>query len=167
MDELDDVATVANRVTPVWEQVLEDTAATAEAYREDGWTAIECHPGDITVVGTADVEHEAARTGIDVIVPDDEFDRVSAAVDDDGAFDEVEMFRAEQEGVLFVVAAVENQVTETAILVPLYYDTGTADGFLSMVESEGVVRLHVRPLDERRVVTFTQGDPTPFLPDGA
>lgn len=165
IDNADRASEVASRVTPVWDRVIEDAAATAEAYREDGWDAIVCHPGDVTATGEADVELDDARTGVDVLVPDDEFERVAAAVDGPGAFDEVEVFRAEQNGVVFFVAALENAAAETAILVPAYYDTRRAENFLETVAREGELRLHVRPLDRRRVLTFAQSDPSPFLPD--
>jgi len=165
-DDADRADAVASRVRPVWDRVIEDAAATAEAYREDGWDAIVCHPGDVTAVGDADAEREDARTGIDVLVPDDEFERVAAAVEGPGAFDEVDVFRAEERGIVFFVAALENAAAETAILVPAYYDVRNAEHFLATVAREGELRLHVRPLDCRRVFTFAQDDPSPFLPDG-
>jgi hypothetical protein len=167
MDQFEDadaVETVATRVAPVWDRVIEDMAATAEEYRDDGWTVVECHPGDVTAVGDEDAEHEDARTGIDVLVPDDEFERAAAAVDGPGEFDEVDVFRAEREGVVFFVAALENAAAESAILVPAYYSVQSSQNFLQMVAREGELRLHVRPLDRRRVLTFIQTDPAPFLP---
>jgi len=167
IDDADRADAVASRVQPVWDRVIEDAGATAEAYREDDWDAIVCHPGDVTAVGDADVERADARTGIDVLVPDDEFERVAAAVEGTGEFDEVEVFRAEENGIVFVVAALENATAETAILVPAYYDVRNAENFLSTVAREGELRLHVRPLDCRRVFTFAQDDPSPFLPADA
>ncbi|WP_247001658.1 DUF7529 family protein [Halosolutus gelatinilyticus] len=167
MDEFEDaeaVETVANRVTPAWDRVVEDMEATADAYREDGWDAIECHPGDVTAVGDGDVQRDDARTGVDVLVPDDEFDRAAAAVDGPGEFDEVNVFRAEENGIVFFVAALENGVAETVILVPGYYGVRRSGSFLETVEREDELRLHVRPLDQRRVLTFTQRDPGPFIP---
>ncbi|WP_265112347.1 DUF7529 family protein [Halosolutus halophilus] len=167
MDEFEDaetVETVANRVTPAWDRVVEDMEVTADAYREDGWDAVECHPGDVTAVGDQDVQRDDARTGVDVLVPDDEFERAAAAVDGPGEFDEVDVFRAERNGVVFFVAALENDVAETAILVPGYYDVRSSRAFLETVEREGELRLHVRPLDQHRVLTFAQADPSPFVP---
>lgn len=96
---------------------------------------------------------------------DAERERAAAAVDGPGAFDEVEVFRAERDGVVFFVAALENAAAETAILVPAFYDTRRAENFLATVDREGELRQHVWPLDRRRVLTFAQSDPSPFLPD--
>ncbi|WP_435361448.1 DUF7529 family protein [Haloarchaeobius sp. DFWS5] len=154
-----DVERLADRVVPVWEQVVEDMEATAEEYREEGWAAIECHPGDVAAVAD-----DIGRTGLDVLLPDNEFDDVQAAYEAEGAFDEVEVFRAEEGGVVFAVAALLNRTTETALLVPLYYDTTSSQEFLQLVKEEGELRVHLRPLDQREVITFTQQNPELFLP---
>ncbi|WP_435334715.1 DUF7529 family protein [Haloarchaeobius sp. TZWWS8] len=158
VDEAKQAMGVADRVMPAWEQVVSDMEATAEEYRDSGWTAIECHPGDVAMLTEGD------RTGLDVLLPDDEFDELQASYEADDSFDEVEVFRATQAGILFAVAALKNETTETTLLVPLYYDTDRAQEFIEMVHDEGELRLHLRPLDERQVVTFTQHDPAPFLP---
>ncbi|WP_435344530.1 DUF7529 family protein [Haloarchaeobius sp. HRN-SO-5] len=168
MDEFEDaeaVETVANRVTPVWGQVVADMEATAEEYREDGWTAVECHPGDVAAIADEDVGRDDARTGLDVLVPDDEFDTVADLVDGPGEFDEVDVFRAEQNGVVFFVAALENETAEAVVLVPAYYSVGSSESFVEMVRREGELRIHVRPLDRRRILTFAQTDPDLFLPE--
>jgi len=54
-----------------WDDLVDDVAATAEGLREEGWDVLELHPGDVTVV-------TGARSGFDVLVPDDEFETLSA-----------------------------------------------------------------------------------------
>lgn len=164
-ENVDAVETVATRVNPVWEEVIEDMSATADGYRDEGWTALECHPGDVLAVSDEDTELDDAPTGIDIVVPGDEFERATALVDGPGEFDEVEVFKAEQNGVVFFVAALENADAEAVILVPAYYDIQSNDSFLQMVHTEGELRLHVRPLDRERILTFQQTDIDPFLPD--
>jgi hypothetical protein len=141
-----------------WERVVEDMAATANEYREDGWDVVEIHPGDVMVAT------EDRRSGFEVLAPDDEFDRAAAAVDDSDGLESANVFRAETEGSLFFVVALEDQSTETALLVPLQYVPGEESDFVEMVEEDGEVRTHVRPLDQRRVLTFTHDDPSLFLP---
>ncbi|WP_439028373.1 DUF7529 family protein [Haloarchaeobius sp. DT45] len=150
---------LTERVLPVWEEVVTDMEATAAEYRDEGWEAIECHPGDVAAVAD-----DVGRTGLDVLLPDDEFDRVETAYDAEGAFDEVEVFRAEHGGVVFAVAALLNEASQTALLVPLYYDATSSPDFLQLVEDEGELRIHLRPLDQRRIITFTQHEPELFLP---
>ncbi|MFB6270635.1 MAG: hypothetical protein ABEH83_11860 [Halobacterium sp.] len=141
-----------------WERVVEDMTATADEYRERGWDAIEIHPGDV-MVATDD-----RRTGLEVLAPDDEFDRAAAAVDDSDGFESANVFRAETEGVLYFVVVLEDPSAETALLYPVQYAPGEETDFVEMVEKEGEVRTHVRPLDQRRVLTFTHDDPSLFLP---
>ena len=68
------------RVVGPWQRVIDDMVAIASRYREDGWTAIELHPGDVTVLTGAprtvaerrgSYEPESHRLGLDVVVPDD------------------------------------------------------------------------------------------------
>jgi hypothetical protein len=145
--------------TGYWERVVEDMAATADEYRERGWDAVEIHPGDV-LVATDD-----RRPGFEVLAPDDEFDRAAAAIDDGDGFESASVFRASTEGSLFLVVVLEDAGTETALLFPLQYAPGEETDFVDMVQEDGVVRTHVRPLDQRRVLTFTHDDPSLFLPE--
>lgn len=144
---------------PHWERVVEDMAATADEYRDRGWDAVEVHPGDVLA---ATDDH---RSGFELLAPDDEFERVAAAVDDSDGFDSANVFRAATEGTLFFVVVLEDPGTETAILLPAYYAPGENEEFVEMLQTEGEVRTHVRPLDQRRVLTFSHDDPSLFLPD--
>ncbi|WP_276272136.1 DUF7529 family protein [Haloarcula litorea] len=146
-------------VMPYWDQVVEDMAATADEYRDRDWTAREIHPGDVAV-RTGDVE----RTGIELLAPDNEFDPVAAAFDRAGGFGRAEVFRADTGGTIYAVVALEDPETETAVLVPLYFSPGEHEEFVEAARAEGEIRVHVRPLDERRVLTFTIDDPEQVLP---
>lgn len=150
----------AEAAMPYWEQVVEDMAATAAAYREDGWEALEVHPGDVHV-SAGDFD----RTGFDLLVPDNEFDPVADAVDDGEGFESAEIYRAAPSGTVYVVVALEDAPTETAILFPLYYLPDEHPDFVEMMRSDGEVRTHLRPLDERRIITFTHDEPSLFLPE--
>lgn len=143
-----------------WEQVMEDMEATAEEYRDRGWQAIPIHPGDVAVFS-----EDLDRTGIELLPPDNEFDELAEAFDDAGGFESAQVLRAETKGSVYVVVVLEDEPTETAVLLPAYYSPGEQEDFVDMIKSEGEVRIHVRPLDERRVLTFTHQDPELFLPE--
>lgn len=145
---------------PYWQQVLEDMEATAEEYRDRGWQAITVHPGDVAVFS-----EDLGRTGIELLPPDNEFDDLSAAFDEAGGFESAQVLRAETEGSVYVVVVLEDEPTEAAVLLPAHYSPNEHEGFVDMIRSEGEVRIHVRPLDERRVLTFTHEDPDLFLPE--
>lgn len=150
----------ASDAMPYWDQVVEDMAATAMDYRDRGWEAHEIHPGDVGV-HAGDVD----RTGIELLAPDDEFDAMVAAFEDTTGFERAEVYRADTDGMVYAVVAFENPAAGVAVLAPMYYSPPEHDDFVAMVEAEGEVRIHVRPLDEREVLTFRVENPARFLPD--
>lgn len=153
----------ADDAMPRWEQVMEDMAATAEEYRERGWDAHEVHPGDVGLFADPDKE---GRTGIDLLAPDNEFDPVAEAFDAADGFESAQVFRADTEGTIYLVVALESEATETVVLLPAYYSPPEHEAFMDMIYADGEVRIHVRPLNERRILTFTHEDPSLFLPNG-
>mgnify|MGYP000020601981 CR=1 FL=1 len=161
-DSVGDPDTLTGDGLSHWERVMEDMAATAEEYRERGWDAHEVHPGDVGLF--ADEETEG-RTGIDLLAPDNEFDPVAEAFDAAGGFENAEVFRADTGSTVFFVVALESAETETAVLLPAYYSPPEHEAFMDAIYEDGEVRIHVRPLNERRVLTFVHEDPSLFLPD--
>jgi hypothetical protein len=143
-----------------WEEVLEDMEATAAEYRQEGWEVLEIHPGDVTV------RPEGERIGLDVLVPDDEFDRLQSLVADDVTFDGYQVYRADQEGLVFVVVAMEDAGTETAVVYPAYYDTHQPDtnDMLDHARQEGELRSYLRIL-QGEYVEFALEDPSLFVPE--
>ncbi|WP_121823649.1 DUF7529 family protein [Halostella salina] len=147
-------------VPDFWDEVVDDMEATAAEYRENGWEPIEVHPGDITPLPP---DHE--RFGLDVLVPDDEFETVSAAVGEpDAEFDSVEVFRASTRGTVFLVVAVEDEASGRVVLVPAFYVVREASEMLEGTRSRGELPIHLRTLSNDEVVTFEPSDPTPLLP---
>jgi hypothetical protein len=149
-------------IFPRWEQVIDDMTATAEEYRERGWDAHEIHPGDVARFAA---ETPEGRTGFELVAPGDEFDAAANAFDEADGFESAQVFRAGTSGTLYVVVVLESPQTETAVLMPMYYSPQEDEQFREMLEREDDVRIHVRPLNERRVLTFTHDDVSLFLPD--
>ncbi|WP_135820555.1 DUF7529 family protein [Halostella litorea] len=149
-------------VPDFWEEVVDDMEATAAEYRENGWDPIEVHPGDVTALPP---DHE--RFGLDVLVPDGEFDAVADAVDHpDAAFDSVEVFRAATGDSVFLVVAVEDAATERVVVVPAFYGVREARETVEGAAARGELPIHLRPLSVDEVVTFEPSDPSPLLPPG-
>lgn len=149
-------------VTEFWEDVLDDAEATADEYREAGWEPILVHPGDVTPMPP---DHE--RFGLDVLVPDDEYETVSEAVEADGAaFDGVEVFRAAAGGTVFLVVAVEDEASGRVVLVPAFYGVREAADTLAAARERGELPVHLRTLSNDETVTFEPSDPTPLFPPG-
>jgi len=142
-----------------WESLIEDMSAMAEEYRDRGWAALEVHPGDI-----AAFPGEAGRRGIELLAPDNEFDPIAAAFDETAGFETAEVFRAVDGGMVYLLFVLEASDIETAVLLPAYYSHGNETEFVEMLETAVDVPVHVRPLNERRILTFTYDDPSLFLP---
>ncbi len=141
-----------------WDRVLEDMTVTAAEYDEAGWETVELHPGNVTV--TADAED---RDGVDVLVPNDEFDRLREAVAD-RTFDSYEVFQAVDEGVVFLLVALTDAAGEVAVFVPTYYDETDVEPLRAAVADDALA-VAVRPLDDSEIVTFDLEEPEPVFPD--
>jgi len=141
-----------------WSAVIEDMEATAAEYRERGWTTLELHPGDSVLVDSD------RRTGIDVVLPGPEFEELEALVER-RSFDEVEVFRAAGEGLVYLLVVEADPESEVAAFVPAYYDPNAAADALDSIREAGALRLFCRRLNDD-TVTFVHDDPAPFLPEG-
>lgn len=155
-DDSTDDAPPNVRASSGWQAVLDDAEATVAEYREQGWETLLLHPGDSVFVDSD------RRRGVDVVVPDPEFDDLRALVEAH-AFDDVEVFRAEGDGLVYLLVVERAPATEAAVLVPAYYDPVAAGSTLEAVRDEGEVRLFCRRLGDE-YVEFAHDDTGPFLP---
>lgn len=160
-------------LTGFWDDTIADMEATAEEFRDAGWETVELHPGAVTPLPAGETEdgYVDPRVGLDVLVPGDEFAAVKEAVGgidgeegDAVEYDEYEAFRAQQDGVVFLVVAMKAPSTETTVLIPLYYDVEDAAETVRRVRKADELRLFVRPLDDSERVVFSQQSPTSLLP---
>lgn len=165
IDEVVDPALANNptqRVMAVWEDVVADMEATAEEYREDGYEVVELHPGDVAPVESG----ENDRWGFDVLTPDDEIPEIERLVVEEGHdFDSCEVFKAQEETLVLLVAAITAEDPQKAVLVPLYYDVQAAGNMFDRAREEGELPIHVRNLKKDTIITFTQDVPSLFAPD--
>jgi hypothetical protein len=138
-----------------WEDMVAEMEAIAAEYRENGWSVLELHPGDVTVV-------TESRRGLDVLLPDDEFERFAdwAA---EGAFDEHEVYRAEA-GIVFLLVVLRDEATDRAVCCPAYYAFDEVETLRGIVEADGRLATHVRNLAEE-YVTVTHEEPAEFFPE--
>ena len=160
------------RVVGPWEQVIDDMHATAEGYREDGLTVIECHPGDVATLtgeprtgaelaGQDDPDTPDRRLGLDVVVPGNEFDDArSALTGPDPTY--VDVFQATGNGMVFLLFGL--QWSDTVLLVPAYYDQSDEKALRDVTHESGL-SVYVRPLADDERVVFTLDDPEPCFPE--
>jgi hypothetical protein len=137
-----------------WDDLVADMAATAAEFREAGWEVLELHPGDVTVV-------TESNRGFDVLVPDDEFERLREWVDA-GDFSDHDVYRAEA-GITFLLLVAKDESAERAVCCPLYYDDRGGKLLRRLASEDGELWTHVRRLSEE-FVHLRHDDPEPFLP---
>jgi hypothetical protein len=140
--------------TEHWEAMLEDAAATAEGYRERGWTALELRPGDVTV--------DPDLPGFTVLLADNEFADLADLLGESGV-DDYRVYRGSAAGVTFAVVAVEDAARERVALVPLYYTHAELPALRSAAEAAGRLATRLRTLDRTELVVEHE-DPDPFFP---
>ncbi|MFC7156042.1 hypothetical protein ACFQPA_11305 [Halomarina halobia] len=144
------------RVGDGWEQVIDDMEATADAYREEGYDVVALHPGDVT---TAD-----DGSGFDVVVPGEEFERVQAQVGA-AALDQTEVFRAANDGVVYVLVVVRDDDVGVAVCCPLYYAPERIGEVREYAAETGQVLTYLRSLSSEEAVAVAFDSPELFFPE--
>lgn len=145
-----------------WDQVVADMEATAADYEDRGWETLQLHPGDVAVVTPGEYED---RTGLDVLVPDDEYEQLEAAVDAGVEFDAYQVFKAASGGMVFLLVAMEDRDEETAVLFPAYYQATHPDTqeLFELAHEAGQLHSYLRRLDGMYVV-LNHDEPELFEP---
>ena len=159
MDRTTPNVTAHSRAMAYWENVIDDMEVTAEEYEDDGWGTIQLHPGDVTPLWL----DEDGEFGLDVLVPDNEYEEVEELMDGDVSFDAFEFYRALADGLVLGVVVMEDHDTETAVCYPVYYDIQGAEEMLDDATDAGKMNTFVRTLSEDRI-QFTHDDPSLFRP---
>lgn len=150
------------RAMEFWDDVVADLEATADEYEAEGWETRQLHPGDVTTL-TPDPESGDERFGLDILLPNDEFDAVEARLDEGTTFDAYEVYSATADGLVLLVVAMEDHDGEFALLYPAYYDAQSAEGMLRAARDAGEMYTYLRTLTEE-TVEFTHEDPSVFEP---
>lgn len=143
-----------------WTELLEDAASIAEGYREDGWETVVLEPVDV-----APVERED-RVGLSVEVSAEEYDSVERLVEREGitlSGADVYYRPAGDGDRRFVLAVERDEVSDTAVFVPLTYALSAAHGVFERALREGSLQVHVRPASAAEWIVFSHGDPSLFL----
>jgi hypothetical protein len=140
-----------------WEALLDDAAATAEIYREEGWDVLELHPTDAAALT------DAEAPGIEVTVPTNEFERLDSWVED-GRFGAYEVYRAET-GRVFLLVVARDETRRRVVCVPAHYGFESVSALADRADATSRFLTHVLGSGGERV-TLTHDDPGPFFPGG-
>lgn len=142
-----------------WQDLLDDTEATAAEYEDDGWDVYTVTPGDVTALYDSDKPF-----GIRVLIPDPEFEEIESLAAEH-TFDSVDVYKKTVSSVVFLLVVERDPTTETAILIPAYYNVATDGELLETAQSEGKMPVHLRALGVDNEVTFVHDDHSLFSPD--
>lgn len=141
-----------------WDRLLDDAATIESELREAGWEAVSIDPESVSPVETDD------RVGFRAIVGDEEYDAVERVVRrPEVAFTAVDVYR-QTEGRTTVVLAVErDDESQTAVLVPLYYERPEARSVVETALADGRLLVYVETAGGDTWVVFSHDDPSLFV----
>lgn len=147
---------------PLWDDLLADARTIAEEYREDGWDAVVLEP---TAVSPVDTEE---RTGLDVTVSVEAYGVLEDLIEEGNvtitAADVYYRPPADESSDRRVALTVErDEVSETAVFVPLAYDLADCRAVFETALVEEELLTHVTAAETERWVNFSHDDPSLFL----
>jgi hypothetical protein len=142
-------------VADQWAELLADADRMAERYRAEGWDALVVTTRDVAIL-------DGDPFGLDVLVPDGEYDRLERLVETD-AIDRTHAFRTDAEGVRLLVVVAEAPAAEEAVLVPASLSLEDVETLRQRAEEVGSMYTHVRTLAADARVTVQHEDPELFL----
>lgn len=137
-----------------WEDLIDDTEATAAEYEAAGYETLAVHPGDVVAL-VDDVV-------VDVLAPGDEYERL-IELTERTSVDEFDVYTAEEGGVSFALVAALDHDESVAVCVPTWLELPEADELSVAASEAGQVHLHVRPLSDDSRVEYTLEEPDLLL----
>lgn len=145
-----------------WETIVEDMEATAAEYESADWRVVQIHPGDVQMVA----DGSDGRTGLDLLIPDDEYREVEALLESGVVFDDYEVYRNTSGGIVYLVVVMEDPDEQTAIMYPAYYRADGTDTLdvLEHARRNGRLRTFLRRLGGE-YVEFSHENPALFAPE--
>ncbi|WP_049890957.1 DUF7529 family protein [Natrinema versiforme] len=147
---------------PLWDELLADARTIAEEYREDGWDAVVLEP---TAVSPVDTEE---RLGLEVTVSSEAYGVLEDLIEEgDVTITAADVYYrplADEDSDRRVALTVErDEMSETAIFVPLTYDLTDCRAVFETALVEEELLTHVTAAGTERWVSFSHDDPSLFL----
>lgn len=142
---------IPEHLEDAWHAFIDDFEETAESYRDQGYTVVEIHPGDVVPLDD--------RVAFDILAPGNEFRALRELVD---AFtpDEFSVYRARKGETTFAVVVAEDETNEVAVCAALFYHESRAQQLIQNAEHAGFFQVQIRPLSDDDHVVFKIDDPS-------
>jgi hypothetical protein len=162
-DYAERIAAGAEREKSAWTATLEDMEATAEGLRAEGWQVLTIGAGH-TAPENPDTGPD--RFGLTHVVPGEEADAF-LDIFEAGSFPRYEVFRARQDGKVFLLTELLDPDSKTAVLVAGMYELRHALGCYEAAKAAGEMYTHLQRLDGTHLGSFGHEDYEKFFPPEA
>jgi len=163
IEEPERVAAMADRQRDAWQRTIDDARELAAEREDAGWeTALFPALDTATEPPEDGVE---GRYGLVHVVPGnyaDEARRLSA-----DAVDAYDVYRAENDGRVFLVTELLDTDAELAVFVVASYELRYADGLIEAATDDDRMYSHFRKLDGTHLASVEHAEPEKFFPDPA
>ncbi|WP_411967619.1 hypothetical protein [Haloferax sp. YSSS75] len=158
------IASSADRRREAWGATLDDMTALADEYEEEGWETVRIAAGSTGTFGPGDLEGDEETFGIAYVVPGDKAEEVSELFEQ-SSFPEYEVYRAENDGLVYMVTALLAPDIETAVFVAGAWEQRTALNCATTAIERGQMFSYLQKLDGTVVGVVEHDDPDKFFPN--
>lgn len=146
-----------------WRQTIEEMDAIAEQLEAEGWDVV-AFPAGHTGPEAPDHGHDETRFGLTHVIPGNKVEPFLEAYES-GSFEDYQVFQNEVAGRVFIVTVLEDQPTESAIIIAGSYEKRNARGLTRAAVEADAMYTHVRRLDGTDIGTFEHEDYRHFFPE--
>jgi|APHM01.1.fsa_nt_gi hypothetical protein len=144
------INSIPTEVGSRWSDLVADLEATADEFREAGYETVAVHAGDVTP--------RADELTLDVLVPDNEFDRLQTLTAD-ATIDKLAVYAATEGQVTFAVIAGRDPEAAVAVCWPVFVTAADGASLQKQALAAGRLEFRLRPLANDQEVRFEMSDP--------
>lgn len=163
VDEPERVAAMADRQRDAWQRTIDDARDLAAEREDAGWETVVFPALDTATEPPED--GVAGRYGLVHVVPGNYAD--SAARLAENAVDAYDVYRAENEGRVFLVTELLDTDAELAVFVVATYELRYADGVIDAATDDDRMYSHFETLDSTHLASVEHAEPEKFFPEPA
>lgn len=145
-----------------WDGLVSDMKRLVGDLEDDGWDVIEIYSASVVPIVGGRSER---RNGLSVTIPDNRFERLEAAIDEDGVeFDAYDVYRKREGEFVLLAVAMKDSRRDRAVVFPAYYLETEGAEMLRQAREEGRIHVHLRRLRGQRI-TLGYDEPALFAPE--
>ncbi|RDZ41873.1 hypothetical protein C5B89_08020 [Haloferax sp. Atlit-47N] len=162
--EAERIASDADRRREAWGATLDDMTAMADEFEDEGWETVRIPAGDSGPFGPSSGKGGEGAFGLAYVIPGDKAETV-ADLFEATSFPEYEVYRAENDGRVYIVTALFSPETETAVFIAGAWDLREALECATVAVEEGLMYTYLQKLDGTVVGVVEHDDPEKFFPN--